>query len=272
MNLRRHLLNGASSYGPLLLSDSPIIAEIVSSIGYGHVIVDHEHSPTDIASGQRMLQALQGSPTVPIVRLPSANDHVYMKKVLDSLQLPGGVLVPMVEDAVTARSVIQSIRYPHQQQDSEGIRGCAAPFVRATRYGAIPIDQYLRQLQEELLVLVQVESPQGVQAIHDIAAVDGIDGIFLGPLDLSASVGCMGHFDDPEFQRLLEQAEDSILHSGKLLAGFRSSGRDISEMFDRGYQLVCGSVDLGVLRDGCRRDYEEGRKGMLQKGHCDMNG
>jgi hypothetical protein len=87
MNLRQQLLGGATSYGPLLLSDSHIIAELVGSIGYGHVIIDHEHSPTNVASGQLMLQALRGSSaSVPIVRLPAANDPVYMKKVLDSLQ------------------------------------------------------------------------------------------------------------------------------------------------------------------------------------------
>jgi 2-keto-3-deoxy-L-rhamnonate aldolase RhmA len=277
MNLRRHLLNGATSYGPLLLSDSPIIAELVGSIGYGHVIIDHEHSPTNVASGQRMLQALRAgsscvgltaaTATVPIVRLPSADDPVYMKKVLDSLQLPGGVLVPMVESASTARSVVQSIRYPNQRRgradsittmQAGGIRGCAAPFVRATGYGAISMEEYIQKCQEELLVMVQVESPLGVSAIADIANVDGIDGIFLGPLDLSASIGCMGDFDDARFIELLEDAENRILDSGKILAGFRTPGRELDQMFQRGYQLVCGSVDLGLLRDAYRKDAAAG--------------
>jgi 2-keto-3-deoxy-L-rhamnonate aldolase RhmA len=265
MNLRQQLLNGATSYGPLLLSDSPIIAELVGSIGYGHVIIDHEHSPTNVASGQLMLQALRGSASVPIVRLPAANDPVYMKKVLDSLQLPGGVLVPMVENASTARSVVQSIRYPDDQQQQQhriggggGIRGCAAPFVRATGYGAISMEEYVRKCQDELLVMVQVESPLGVAAIADIATVDGIDGIFLGPLDLSASIGCMGDFTNPKFIALLEDAENRVLESGKILAGFRTPGRELGEMFQRGYQLVCGSVDLGLLRDACRKDVATG--------------
>jgi 4-hydroxy-2-oxoheptanedioate aldolase len=272
MNLRRHLLDGATSYGPLLLSDSPIIAEIVGSIGYGHVIIDHEHSPTNVASGQLMLQALQRTEpstmrtttTVPIVRLPSANDPVYMKKVLDSLQLPGGVLVPMVENVSTALDVVKSIRFPYQRtsgggSEGGGVRGCAAPFVRATGYGAISMEEYLRKCNEELLVMVQIESPAGVWAIDDIAKVEGIDGIFLGPLDLSASIGCMGDFTNPKFTNLLEDAEGRIRRSGKILAGFRTPGRELSEMFQRGYQLVCGTVDLGLLRDACRNDAAVGR-------------
>jgi len=259
MSLRKHLLGGGKSYGPMILSDSPIICEILSSANYGHIVVDHEHSPTDVRSGQVLLQAIQGSSTntEAIVRLPSPDDPVYMKKVLDSLRLPGGVLVPMVNDAATAKRVVQSTRYP-----LEGIRGCAAPVVRGSAYGQVSLSEYLRQCQEDLLVMVQVETLDAVKAIPEIAAVEGVDAIFVGPLDLSASIGKMGDFQDREFKEILARAERDILASGCLLAGFRAPGRDLEEMFDKGYSLVCGSVDIGLLKEAARQDVLEANKAM----------
>ena len=262
LSLRQRLLRGGKSYGPFVQSDSPIVTEVLSLAGYGHIVIDHEHSPTDVRSGQLLLQAMQGSSpeTEAIVRLPSPNDPVYMKKVLDSLRLPGGVLVPMVDDAATAERVVQSTRYP-----LEGIRGCAASLVRGSAYGQVTQKEYLRQCRDDLLVMVQVETPAGVNAIPEIAAVDGVDAIFLGPLDLSASIGKMGDFRDPEFVDLLAWAEREIRGSGDcLLAGFRAPGRDLEDMFNKGYSLVCGSVDIGLLKEAARQDFLAARKAMTQ--------
>jgi 4-hydroxy-2-oxoheptanedioate aldolase len=278
-SLRQRLLQGAKSYGPMVLSDSPVAAEILATIGYGHIIVDHEHSPTDIRSGQALLQAIQsaaanslagtGFQTEPIVRLP-CHDPAYMKKVLDSMRLPAGVLVPMIDDAATAQAVADSTRYPRQKNASAmtgdtsttstgngngngGIRGCAVPFIRASSWGMNP--EYMRQCETDLLVMVQVESLKGVQAIPEIAAIEGIDAIFLGPMDLSCSIGKMGLFDDKEVVELIRAAEKAVIESGCLLAGFRSPGRDLKDMFDAGYSLICGSVDVGLLRDAARQDF-----------------
>jgi 2-keto-3-deoxy-L-rhamnonate aldolase RhmA len=281
-SLRQFLLQGGKSYGPLLLSDSPIVAEILASVGYGHVVIDHEHGPTNVRSGQTLLQAIEGASarqelsrlrstaaaaavtnleppylhplppraTEAIVRLPGPNDPVYIKKVLDSMRLPGGILVPMVDDADTARAVVQATRYP-----TNGIRGCAVPFVRASAYGLLTPEAYQQQCRDHLLVMVQVETPKGVAAITDIAKVDGIDAIFLGPLDLSASIGKMGQFRDANFQALLAEAEQRVVESEHcLLAGFRVPGRPLSEMFENGYSLVCGSVDLGLFKAASIQD------------------
>ena len=255
ISLRRRLLQGGKSYGPVCMSDSPIVLEILAMSGYGHMIIDHEHAPTDILSSQHMLQAMDAAAvyskhgrTEPIIRLPTA-DTAYMKKVLDSMRLPGGVLVPMVEDAITAKKAVESTRYPRA-----GIRGCAVPFIRGSGWGS-NLD-YMRQCEEDLLVMVQVETPLGVEAIEEIAAVGGVDGIFLGPLDLSCSLGKMGQFNDPEVQSLISQAEKAILKSSCFLAGFRSQNRDLKEMFDICYSLICGSLDLGLLREASRLDVE----------------
>ena len=196
----------------------------------------------------------------PIVRVPH-HDPTYMKKVLDSMPLPGGVLVPMVKDADMAKSVVESIRYPMQRSREEttttqqlersggGIRGCAVPLVRASAWGQNP--NYVERCEEDLLVMVQVETAEAVESIPDIANVPGVDAIFLGPYDLSCSIGKMGQFDDPEVRSLLHRAETLVLHSESecMLAGFRPPGDDLRDLFwERGYSLVCGSVDTTLLR------------------------
>jgi 2-keto-3-deoxy-L-rhamnonate aldolase RhmA len=258
MSLRRSLLSGGKAYGSMIMSSSPIVAELMAGIGYDFLICDHEHSPTGIESGQALLQAIRAaqSSTEPIVRLPS-HDTVYMKKVLDSMRLPGGVLVPMVDTPQVAQQVVESTRYP-----TLGKRGSAVPFVRGSAWG---IDQdYLQKCDNDLLVMVQVETPEAVSNIEEIAAVDGIDMIFLGPMDLSASIGKMGQFEDPEVIDLIKQAEKRIRESPHcLLAGFRPPGRSVADMFDEGYSLVAGSVDLGLLREVAKQDALHGSDGRL---------
>lgn len=245
------------------MSNSPIVAELLAGMGYDYIIIDHEHSNTDLSTGQALLQAINAVPssatTEAIVRLPGHN-VVYMKKVLDSLRLPGGVLVPMVNDAKIARDVVQAIRYPQQEWERNrscggGIRGCAVPFVRATGWGQMDSETYLAKCQKELLVIVQVETREAVEAIDEIAAVDGIDMIFLGPMDLSCSIGKMGNFQDKEVADLIRTAEQKIRDSPCMLGGFRSPGRDLKEMFgDAGYSLVCGSIDVALLSNAARAD------------------
>ena len=250
------------------MSNSPIAAELLASMGYGHIIVDHEHSITNVASGQTILQAIAAAQTdtEPIVRLPG-HDRIYMKKVLDSMRLPGGVLVPMVDDVETARDIVQAVRYPTQEWEmgqGGGMRGCAVPFVRATGWGTEKTsEEYMRQCREELLVIVQVETPTAVEAIQDIAQVDGIDMIFLGPLDLSCSMGKLRNFQDEEVADLWQTAEAKIRDSPCMLGGFRPPGRDLNEMFgEAGYSLVCGSIDVGLLREAARADIADAKESL----------
>mmetsp|Transcript_22159 Transcript_22159/g.39508 ORF Transcript_22159/g.39508 Transcript_22159/m.39508 type:complete len:316 (-) Transcript_22159:382-1329(-) len=269
-SLRQRLLSGAKSYGPVCMSDSPVVMELLALTGYGHMIIDHEHSPTHSSSGQALLQAIDAARfssrngqqqqhhiTEPIIRVPD-DDPTYMKKVLDSMRLPAGVLVPMVENAETARKVVAATRYPLQLSDGpgsiDGIRGCAVPFVRASGYGQ-NLD-YMKHCQEDLLVMVQVETEKGVEAIAEIASVPGVDGVFLGPFDLSCSIGKVAQFEDAQVKELIRTAEQSVLETDCFLAGFKSGGRDLKRMFDDGYSLVCGSIDLGLLKEAARQDVE----------------
>lgn len=270
ISLRQRLLSGGKSYGPMLMSDSPVVAEILSLIGYDFIIIDHEHCPTSIHSNQELLRAIDSGNTIygkndakttkwteSIIRLPGPNDPVYMKKVLDSIRLPAGVLVPMVDNQQMAENIVQSIRYPQK-----GIRGCAIPFIRSNYYGIIDntVDEYMNQCQNDLLVLVQIETLAGLKNIQSIANVNGIDGIFLGPFDISASLDKLGQWDDPCVQETIQKAEEEIHHNTKcLLAGFQPPYRTTYEMFHKHhYNLVCGSIDIGLLRNAAMNDYQNG--------------
>ena len=187
----------------------------------------------------------------------------------------------MVETAAMAQEIVLATRYPQQQQQQRagqrngttsdasstsqmsGIRGCAIPFVRASNWGSMSNEDYIQQCNNDLLVMVQVESPHAVEAIPDIAKVDGVDLIFIGPFDLSSSLGKVGQFEDPEVQTLLAMAEESVRESQCLLGGLKTPGVSLEDMFDRkGYSLVCGAVDLGLLRDAARLDAQAGQDAM----------
>lgn len=275
LSLRKRLLSSrtARSYGPMLLSSSPTLAELLSGLGYGHIIVDMEHSSLDIATTADVLRAIDAASrrriyshhvettpftsTAPLVRLPSRSDFSMTKHVLDALVPPGGILFPMIESESDAEAAVEATRCPERG----GIRGSAHPYVRASSYGADL--KYFHEVTEDLLVAVQVESANAVKMIPAIAAVEGIDCIFLGPLDISSSIDQVGQFQSGgDVMKLLREAECAVMEAAAhrpkeqrlVLGGFRSPGRSLKDMFDCGYQIVCGGADLGLLSSAAMND------------------
>ena len=284
-SLRKRLLLDptARSYGPFLLSSSPTIAELLAGAGYGHMVVDMEHSPNDISTTAAILRAIdsysppQGkfSPT-PIVRAPSCHDIATTKRILDVLRLPGGIIFPMVETAIDARKAVASTRYPPHYGKGEGTRGCAYTMVRASQYGRNE-EYYDSNSHEDLLTIVQVESEQAIHNIPEIGMVEGVDCIFLGPFDISCSIGEMSDFsEDGKVMKLLHYAEELVRETsrkkreqssdgfGLILGGFRSPGRPLEKMFSKevNYQLVSGSVDLSMLVKAAADDLKDAENAM----------
>jgi 4-hydroxy-2-oxoheptanedioate aldolase len=254
---------GHTSYGPSLLSDSPFLAEMMATMGYGHIVVDHEHAATHIRSGQAMLQAIQAAHSMTMI---APKIQPTWKRFWIRCGFLEECWVPIVNDAVTAAAVVQPTRYPKQLQNTAydeisssaegGIRGCAAPLVRASGWSFN--SEYVQNTEQDLLVMVQVETLEGVKAIPEIAAVPGVDGIFLGLFDLSCSIGKMGQFDDPDVKDLIQCAEEAVFSRKDIfLARFRAPGRDLHDMcHTAGYSLVCGSVDMALLRQAALADVE----------------
>lgn len=232
------------AYGAFLMSGSALLAELLGLAGYAFLVIDLEHSPADIPQAIGMLQAAAAAQTPALIRV-AQNRPELLKKALDLG--PAGVIVPLVDTVEDARAAAAACRYP-----PAGVRGVAHPLVRASGWGTDA--EYLRETERRHLLLCQVESKTAVEQVDGILGVEGVDGIFVGPLDLSASLGHIGQTQHPEVKEALLRVETAARrHPAKVLAGF-AGGRPAGEMFAAGYRLVAGAVDLGLLRDAARAD------------------
>lgn len=246
--LKRKLRAGQACFGAWMLSTSADMAEILAYAGMDFLLLDHEHGQGSIDDAIGQLRAIKGSDCVGVLRVP-ANDHIYIKRVLDAGV--GGIMVPNVNSAEEARHVVDSCRYA-----PTGIRS-AFGGMRAMKYGFDP--SYYEASFDNLLVTVQVENVRAIDAIPEIAAVDGIDLIFIGPRDLSASLGKLNQFDDPAVRGQIDRAAAAILASGKLLGCTAASGKVAKEMIGRGYRFIIPGSDATLLGLGVRSMLNDAR-------------
>lgn len=180
-------------------------AELMASAGFDWLLIDCEHGPNDLPSVLAQLQALAGYPVAPVLRLAD-HDATRIKQVLDlGVQ---SLLAPMVDSAAQAQALVAAMRYPPR-----GIRGVGAGMARAARWGAV--DGYYNQAGSQLCLAVQIETVAGLDNLDAIAAVDGVDGVFLGPADLAAALGHVGQPMHPEVRAAIEAALPRIRAAGK---------------------------------------------------------
>jgi 4-hydroxy-2-oxoheptanedioate aldolase len=240
--LKRKLLNRERVLGCFLLTGSSDNAEVLAHAGFDFLFIDHEHGSGSRGDAIAQMRAMKGTPTASMLRIPSL-DPGYIKRVLDAgVQC---ILCPMIESASAAKAVVEACWFPPY-----GARG-AGGATRASAYGYDA--DFANRVQDELLIAVQIESVNGIEQIEEIAAVAGIDLLFLGPRDLSASIGKLGRFEDPEVLAIVARAEAAILRSGKRLGSVVYPGRTPAQMFERGYDLLIGGSDIGFLVEGARR-------------------
>lgn len=246
--LKRKMLAGKACLGAWLLTNSADVAEILAFSGLDFLLIDHEHGQGDIGDAIAQMRALKGHDCAGIVRVPG-HDPIYIKRILDAGV--DGILAPNVGNAEEARQIVAACRYPHQ-----GFRG-AFGGMRAMDYGFNP--GYYAAAADKLFIAVQVESAAAIDHIDEIAAVDGIDLIFIGPRDLSATLGKLNQFDDPAVQGEIARAEKAILNSGKLLGSTAISGRVAKDMAARGYRFIIPGSDVTLLGLGVRGLLAEAR-------------
>ncbi|MBD2804305.1 4-hydroxy-2-oxoheptanedioate aldolase [Xenorhabdus szentirmaii] len=212
-------------------------AEILAGTGFDWLLIDGEHAPNDIPAILSQLQSIAPYPSQPVVR-PPWNDPVIIKQLLDIGAQT--LLIPMVQNAEQARLAVQATRYP-----PAGIRGVGSGLARAARWNLIP--DYLSRANDEMCVLVQVETREALKNISEIAAVEGVDGVFIGPSDLSAD---MGHINNPqhlEVKAAIEQAIAQIKASGKA-AGILMADVDTAKHYlDLGVLFIAVGVDTILL-------------------------
>jgi 4-hydroxy-2-oxoheptanedioate aldolase len=215
---------------------SNIAAEIVSHSGYDWLLLDTEHSPNEVPDILAQLQASQAGTAHAIVR-PAWNDPVLIKRYLDIGAQT--VLLPYVQNADEARRAVAATRYP-----PHGIRGVTGSG-RASRYGRVK--DYLKKANDEICVLVQVETREALAELDKIAAVEGVDGVFIGPSDLSASFGQIGNPAHPDVQAALEDAAKRIRKTGKF-AGILTGNEDEARRYiGWGYTFVAVGTDVVLL-------------------------
>lgn len=207
-------------------------AEIAANAGFDWLLIDGEHAPNDLRAILEQLQAVAPYEVQPVVR-PPAGETALIKQYLDiGVQT---LLVPMVDSAEQARDMVRATRYP-----PEGVRGVGSALARASRWNSIP--GYLDKADEEICVLVQIETQEGLDNIDEIAAVEGVDGVFIGPADLSASLGHRGNPGHEEVQTAIEKAIQRIHQAGKA-AGILSANQTLAKRY---LELGCTFVAVGV--------------------------
>ena len=217
---------------------SHIVAEILSNSGFDWVLLDTEHSPNELPMVQQQLHAMQGGTANPVVRV-AWNDMVMIKRFLDIGAQ--SLLLPYVQTVEEAKNAVISINYPQA-----GMRGVAGG-ARAAGYGRIK--DYHKRAAGELCLLVQVETRKAMESIDAIAEVEGVDGVFIGPNDLSADMGYLGNWQHPEVWKVMEDAAKRIRKAGKA-PGILVGEADGQRCLDMGYLFVAVGSDIGLLRTG----------------------
>jgi 4-hydroxy-2-oxoheptanedioate aldolase len=253
--LKQRLRRGENVLGCWTMLGHPHVVEILSLAGFDFLVIDQEHGLGDPTNLSAQLHAMSPTSTVGVVRVPW-NDHVYLKRVLDVGA--EAVLIPSIDTAEEARAAVAACLYPMR-----GRRGTASSSVRASSYGMAP--DYVATCADNLLIACQIESAKAVENIDEILAIDGIDLLFIGPFDLSATVGQMGNLKHPEVAGLIGHAEARIKAAGRPMGTVPHPGCTAMDMFARGYQFVNAGSDIARLRDGSLADVKQFRS-VYRKG------
>ena len=235
-SFKRAINEGRMQIGLWSSLASNVAAEVIAGSGFDWILIDNEHAPNEVSNVLAQLQAMAANPVMPVVR-PAWNDPVLIKRFLDIGAQ--SFLIPMVQDADEANRAVAATRYP-----PAGIRGVALG-PRANRYGRV--ENYFARAADEICVLVQVETRQAVAEIEAIAAIDGIDGIFIGPSDLSADMGFLGQPSHPDVKSTIEDAVARILECGKAAGILTGNEDEAKHWLKRGCTFVAVGSDLALL-------------------------
>lgn len=239
---KRRLLAGDALDGLWMSLSSPIAAEALSLLGFDWLLFDTEHSAVDLAQVQPLLQAASVGSASLAVR-PAWNDKVLIKRMLDIGAQT--LLVPFVQTAEEAAAAVAATRYP-----PHGIRGVAGG-TRASRFGLAA--DYFEKANSQIAVIVQVETAEALSRLEDIAAVPGVDGVFIGPSDLAASFGHLGNPGAQEVQAALKDAVTRLKAVNTPAGILATNSADAKRYRSWGYAFVSAAVDMGILVQGAAK-------------------
>ncbi|WP_392587270.1 4-hydroxy-2-oxoheptanedioate aldolase [Serratia ureilytica] len=229
-------------------------AELLAGAGFDWLLIDGEHAPNNVQTVLGQLQAVAPYPSQPVVR-PPWNDAVIIKQLLDVGAQT--LLIPMIQNAEQARDAVRATRYP-----PHGVRGVGSALARASRWNRLP--DYLQQADEQMCVLVQIETREAVKNLEAILQVEGVDGVFIGPADLSADMGFAGNPQHPEVQRTIDDAIARIRAAGKA-PGILMANKALAQRYlEAGALFVAVGVDTTLLARAAEALANEFKQGGAQ--------
>lgn len=247
-NLKRRLKSNKVSIGSWITLGNISIAEIMAKIGFDWLAIDMEHSVITIERCQQLIQVIELSGVVPLVRV-GKNDPLFIKRVMDAGA--HGVIVPMINTRSEAIKAVEAVKYPPLGRRGVGL-------ARAQGYG-LEFEKYRNWVNRESIVIVQIEHIDAVNNLEEILSVDGIDGFIVGPYDLSASLGKPGNFNDSGFLKALKKIKE-IAKESKVASGYHVIQPYSQEVFSKikeGYIFIGFSLDTLFLGQTCKSEMEK---------------
>ncbi|WP_124081361.1 aldolase/citrate lyase family protein [Pigmentiphaga humi] len=242
-SFKRALQRGAPQFGCWAAFADSYVTEALASIGFDWLLIDNEHAPNDLRSTLSQLQAVAPYRSHPVVR-PARSDTAAIKQMLDiGVQT---LLLPMIDTADQARDAVLATRYPPR-----GVRGVGAALARASRWNGVT--DYLGKASDEICVLVQVETVTGLGNVDAIAEVEGIDGVFFGPADLSASLGLLGQPGADSVRAEIRRGIESVARAGKSSGVLATDERAAREYLAAGASFVAVGTDVALLGAAARQ-------------------
>jgi 2-keto-3-deoxy-L-rhamnonate aldolase RhmA len=233
-SFRARLRSGERLIAPLLTLNSPPVVELMADVGFDWLFVDAEHSPLDTAQMQAMMQAAGATPCV--VRL-SASDEMHVKRALDIGA--AGIIAPQVNSVEHARRIVQAAKYAPAGERGLGI-------ARAHRYG-LKVREYMQTANEDTAVIVQAEHRDAIAEIRNIVRVNGVDGVLIGPYDLSASLGRPGAVDHPDVREAIARVRDACFEVKIPIGIFGVSAEAVQPYIEQGFTMIVAGVDTVLL-------------------------
>ena len=252
--VKSRLKSGLPTAGHWISLPSPSVVELLASFQMDWLVFDTEHSPITTERLEDMLRAMKGTEVVPIVRV-LANDVGLIKQALDRGGY--GVVVPLVSTPEQAQAAVAAAKYP-----PDGVRGVAG--TRISRYGA-DLPDYYKTFNSQVLVICQIETTDGLVNVDAIAATPGVDVLFVGPNDLSASLGAFRQFDRPEFKSAVDHILKATQRHG-ISAGYMcSTAEEVLEKVDQGFRFVCAGSDARLLGGAAGAMYGKIKAGLAER-------
>lgn len=238
-NFRQRLIDGDTQIGMIVTLESPEVVEALCHIGFDWLFIDTEHAPLLPHSVQHIIQTAGETPCV--VRL-SRSDEISIKRALDAGA--AGIIVPQVNSAAHARLIVSYAKYAPMGSRGIGLN-------RASMYG-LNFDDYVAQANENTAIIVLAEHIDAVENIEDICDVEGVDAVFIGPYDLSASLNKIGRFDDREVIAAIDRVREVCVAKGLRLGMYGASPQAVNRHRDSGFTLLCCGADIAVFAEGAR--------------------